>query len=172
MATHSSVLAWRIPGTEEPGGLPSMGSQRVGHDWSDLAAAVAACPCKSNIFYFLNESILLMGVYRFYQTTKGVHLQKKLRTPNKENFKMPKRSFGRVATRGRGNKRNVSSQWCHLEKGKGIWVHPRPKPVIKQNPWAREPGVALSEPLESCHLGAERQVGAVREPGGPRSPGT
>ena len=39
MATHSSVLAWRIPGTVEPGGLPSMGSHRVGHDWSDLAAA-------------------------------------------------------------------------------------------------------------------------------------
>ena len=40
MATHSSVLAWRIPGTEEPGGLPSMGLHRVGHDRSDLAAAV------------------------------------------------------------------------------------------------------------------------------------
>ena len=39
MATHSSVLAWRIPGTEEPGWLLSMGSHRVGHDWSDLAAA-------------------------------------------------------------------------------------------------------------------------------------
>ena len=39
MATHSSVLAWRIPGTGEPGGRPSMGSHRVGHDWSDLAAA-------------------------------------------------------------------------------------------------------------------------------------
>ena len=39
MATHSSVPAWRIPGTGEPGGLPSMGSHRVGHDWSDLAAA-------------------------------------------------------------------------------------------------------------------------------------
>ena len=39
MATHSSVLAWRIPGTGEPGGLPSMWSYRVGHD---LAAAVAA----------------------------------------------------------------------------------------------------------------------------------
>ena len=39
MATHSCVLAWRIPGTGEPGGLPSMGSHRVGHDWSDLAAA-------------------------------------------------------------------------------------------------------------------------------------
>ena len=42
MATHSSVLAWRIPGTGEPGGLLSMGSHRVRHDWSDLAAAVAA----------------------------------------------------------------------------------------------------------------------------------
>ena len=40
MATHSSVLAWRIPGTGEPGGLPSMGSHRVGHDWSDLAAKI------------------------------------------------------------------------------------------------------------------------------------
>ena len=39
MATHSSVLAWRIPGTGEPGGLPSLGSQRVSHDSSDLAAA-------------------------------------------------------------------------------------------------------------------------------------
>ena len=40
-ATHSSVLAWRIPGTGKPGGLPSMGSHRVRHDWSNLAAAVA-----------------------------------------------------------------------------------------------------------------------------------
>ena len=42
MATHSSVLAWRIPGMAEPGGLPSMGSHRVRHDWSDLATAAAA----------------------------------------------------------------------------------------------------------------------------------
>ena len=41
MATHSSVLAWRIPGTVEPDGLPSMVSHRVGHDWSDLAAATS-----------------------------------------------------------------------------------------------------------------------------------
>ena len=41
MATHSSVLAWRNPGTGEPGGLLSMGSHRVGHDRSDLAAAAA-----------------------------------------------------------------------------------------------------------------------------------
>ena len=41
MATHSSVLAWRIPGTEETGGRLSMGLHRVGHNWSDLAAAAA-----------------------------------------------------------------------------------------------------------------------------------
>ena len=39
MATHSSILAWRIPGTEDPGGLPSMGLHRVGYEGSDLAAA-------------------------------------------------------------------------------------------------------------------------------------
>ena len=48
MATHSNILAWRIPGTGEPGGLPSMGSHRVGHDWSDLAAA-AVTPHVKNL---------------------------------------------------------------------------------------------------------------------------
>ena len=47
MATHSSVIAWRIPGMGKPSGLPSMGSHRVGHDWSDLAAAAAAV-----VFYY------------------------------------------------------------------------------------------------------------------------
>ena len=46
MATHSSVLAWRIPVTGEPGGLPSMGSHRVEHDWSDLAAVAARVAAK------------------------------------------------------------------------------------------------------------------------------
>ena len=46
MATHSSVLAWRIPVTGEPGGLPSMGLHRVGHYWSNLAAAAAAAAAK------------------------------------------------------------------------------------------------------------------------------
>ena len=48
MATNSSVLAWRIPGMVEPGGLLSMGSHRVGHDWSDLAAAAAATLINKN----------------------------------------------------------------------------------------------------------------------------
>ena len=42
MAPHSSTLAWKIPWTEEPGGLQSMGSLRVGHDWGNLAAVAAA----------------------------------------------------------------------------------------------------------------------------------
>ena len=49
MATHSSALAWRIPGTGEPGGLPSMGLHRVTHDWSDLAAAVVAVLYKASL---------------------------------------------------------------------------------------------------------------------------
>ena len=50
MATHSSVLAWRIPGTGEPGGLPSMGLLRVGHDCSDLAvAAVIYSRCQQTL---------------------------------------------------------------------------------------------------------------------------
>ena len=50
MATHSSVLAWRIPGTGEPGGLSSLGSHRVGHDWSDLASCFLktnSCPTQT-----------------------------------------------------------------------------------------------------------------------------
>ena len=53
MATHSSVLAWRIPGMGEPGGLLSMGSHRVGHNWSDLAVAVA-----TKTFFFFNFFIV------------------------------------------------------------------------------------------------------------------
>ena len=63
IATHSSVLAWRIPGTGEPSGLSSMGSHRVRHDWRNLAAAAAAWNGEWN--FFLNFSFcFLMLVYR------------------------------------------------------------------------------------------------------------
>ena len=52
MATHSSVLAWRIPGTGEPGGLPSMGSHRIGHDWSELATAAATIGDREHNFMY------------------------------------------------------------------------------------------------------------------------
>ena len=63
MATHSSVLAWKIPGTGEPGGLPSMGSHRVGHDWSDLEAAAAAAAVPSFAQNYVFE-ICLMNCFR------------------------------------------------------------------------------------------------------------
>ena len=63
MATHSSVLAWRIPGMGEPGGLPSMGSHRVGHDWGDLAAAAAAVLLKATLFS-MEENITLFWLVR------------------------------------------------------------------------------------------------------------
>ena len=58
MATHSSVPAWRIPGTGEPGGLPSMGSHRVGRDWSDVAAAAVLQNLLSVCLFDLFVSLL------------------------------------------------------------------------------------------------------------------
>ena len=60
MAAHPSVLAWRIPGTVEPGGLPSMRSHRVGYDWSDLAAAAAAAAAAYT--YVFSISFILHGI--------------------------------------------------------------------------------------------------------------
>ena len=53
MATYSTVLAWRIPGTGEPRGPPSMGSHRVGHDWSDLTVAAAWYIYNLSYWHFL-----------------------------------------------------------------------------------------------------------------------
>ena len=61
MATHSSVLAWRMPGTGEPGGLPSMGSHGAGHDWSDLAAAAAVTPIMKSIYYLRDWPVDLLN---------------------------------------------------------------------------------------------------------------
>ena len=58
MATHSSVLAWRIPGIGEPRGLPSLGSRRVGHDWSDWAAAAAVTWLQASQFHVHRDLLL------------------------------------------------------------------------------------------------------------------
>ena len=60
MATHSSVLARRIPGTGEPGGLPSMGSHRVGHDWSDLAEQSRESTFHFQYYFLLNWNTQLI----------------------------------------------------------------------------------------------------------------
>ena len=80
MATHSSVLAWRIPGTGEPGGLPSMELHRVGHDWNDLAVAVARCgrsefdPCVGKVPWrrkWYPTAVLLPGKSRGWRSLVG-----------------------------------------------------------------------------------------------------
>ena len=69
-ATHSSILAWRIPGMAEPGGLPCMGSHRVRHDWSDLAAAAAGhiystwvLPFQAHRHYGVQHYVESLGVH-------------------------------------------------------------------------------------------------------------
>ena len=87
MATHSSVLAWRVPGMGEPGGLPSVGSHRVGYDWRDLAAAAAAAAaCSRHLInlYWMNLKKCLLGfllstllgfliLYRAHVQRKMIH---------------------------------------------------------------------------------------------------
>ena len=73
MAAHSSVLAWRIPGTAEPGGLLSVGSHRVGHNWSDFAAAAAA--------WIWDEHQLSLP-WRFHTKTRLSNFSWKIRCSN------------------------------------------------------------------------------------------
>ena len=74
MATHSSVLAWRIPGMGEPGGLPSMGSHRVRYDWGDLAA-VAAYSVNINI-----QQFKLVNIYWDASVSTEIHNVKEVET--------------------------------------------------------------------------------------------
>ena len=73
MAIHSSVLAWRIPGMGEPGGLPSMGLHRVGHNWSNLAAAGVSDSKESA--YNVGDLGLIPGLGRSPGEGKGYPLQ-------------------------------------------------------------------------------------------------
>jgi len=80
MATHSSVLTWRIPGTGEPGGLPSMGSHRVGHDWSDLAVIyhtkhsnLFKLPMDSGEKEFYKIQHLFMTSKKYESLMKGIY---------------------------------------------------------------------------------------------------
>ena len=66
MATHSSVLAWRIPGTREPGGLLSLGSQRVGHDWSGLSSS-SSIPIHLTVCRY---------IYIYLKTFTDINIQK------------------------------------------------------------------------------------------------
>ena len=87
MATHSSVVAWRISGMGEPGGLPSMGSHRVGHDWSDLAAAAAVAFCNMSLIKF--SSIQLFSHVRLLATPWTAVRQASLSITNSQSPRKP-----------------------------------------------------------------------------------
>ena len=76
MATHSSIIAWRIPWTEEPGGLQSMGSQRIGHDWViETFSLLWTIPVivdmilfeKSQLYFYASKKQQLESVITFAQ---------------------------------------------------------------------------------------------------------
>ena len=75
MATHSSVLAWGIPGTGEPCGLPSMGSHRVRHDWSDLGAAAAWCKMCPSKYFNSYHKLCRWGIWNLPKFYNPHHLK-------------------------------------------------------------------------------------------------
>ena len=77
MATHSSVLVWRIPGTGEPGGLLSMGSHRVRHYWSDLAAAAAVDEAE-DVVMVINAQQINMNIFEHYSFCMDGNYLKKI----------------------------------------------------------------------------------------------
>ena len=98
-ATHSSILAWRISGTEEPGGLPSMRSHRVGNDWSDLAAAAEGSYVSMIKAYMTNPQLTL------HSAEKGWKLP--LRSGKKQGCPLPPFLFN---SRGSISQNNLSKK--------------------------------------------------------------
>ena len=90
MATHSSILAWRIPGTVEPGGLPSMGWHRVGHDWSDLTATAAASPSPVMFSAFTCKRVDLALFLRWQEPTSLKVYHKYIKLWNLTRHTLPK----------------------------------------------------------------------------------
>ena len=90
MAPHSSTLAWKIPWMEEPGGLPSMGSHRVGHNWSDLAAA--AWHNMADHISSLSSQTCLGKVLHFNKAAVSPPVQNLYLWASKEERRQPRRS--------------------------------------------------------------------------------
>ena len=115
MATHSSVLAWRIPGTGEPRGLASIGSHRVGHNWSDLVAA--GC---THYFYFC-----------FIDYTKALDCLDHNKLENSERngntkppYLLPEKSVGRSRINIR-NRHGITDRFqIGKEYVKAVYCHP------------------------------------------------
>ena len=131
MATHSSVLAWRIPGTGEPGGLPSMGSHRIGHNWSDLAAAAVSYWKQQNtdfIIYkhfsqrkdvlrpkYIADSYFLLWnkTYTFEHTTLHSSARLKASSPAFQNI-LPLKSLPTIIQQRQNFLLKISIKFVHI----------------------------------------------------------
>ena len=98
MAAHSSILAWRIPGTEEPNGLLSMGSHRVGHDWSDLAAAAAAAHSKTQFFPQPVPPIRKLGQASYPHPSNSRQKKQELQSHSLQNKNHSHRKLAKIIT--------------------------------------------------------------------------
>ena len=126
MATHSSVLAWRIQGMGELGGLWSMGWHRVGHDWSDLAAAAAAARSwrkqgnsKKNIYYCFTD---YAKAFDCVDHNKLWKILKETRIPNHLTCLLRNLYAGQEATVRTGHR---TMDWFKMGKGyvKAVYCH-------------------------------------------------
>ena len=131
VATHSSTLAWKIPQTEEPGGLQSMGSYRVGHDWSDLAAAAAkSLTCAPSLQFF--GITLWAALLQDFQTEGRVGVSSAPGSSNASGELLP--SFLSPGFNPTGG----SSQYPSLSLSVS-WAPPSPGVVLSASLWDGKP---------------------------------
>ena len=119
MATHSRTLAWRMPGMGEPGGLPSMGSHRVRHDWSNLAAAAATHVCCKSECH--TQVHLIPGEAQEYSSLPlRVPIQPVLEavTSGGQHCKVVRTGWRvwRLLFAGRGSGKKRSARWRHGQR--------------------------------------------------------
>ena len=151
MATHSSVLAWRIPGTVEPGGLPSMGSHRVRHDWSDLVVVVVVWFITFRVIEFV-ENLMKPVDLTWWKWVLQIFLQyqgpESLKKPillgvwvDHARLRMSSESWGILERTGQ-NSEDIDARW----RGRPgpyfydwVWCHDSPRMFLFSLPSLRMP---------------------------------
>ena len=148
MATHSSVLAWRIPGTGEPGGLPSMGSHRVRHNWSDLAAVAAPSSLCSQV-HFLRLCLYSCFTNGFIRTIFLDSISMRQYTIFAFLFLTYFTSVGsRFINKGTVNRLSPIGKTCCAWKGEGLRIWAR-----RDNHYPKTPEMVWKDSLRTQGIG-------------------
>ena len=128
MAAHSSILAWRIPGTAEPGRLPSKGSRRVGHDWIDFAASMSAVFCSCfQLAVDSFEPVTFVVIVKFsfsenYTTSSHVPNFSNDSPQDLEKYKLPEKWQEGLTTQKYlyYSEKSTEFSWSHLKRS--FWL--------------------------------------------------